>query len=54
MENANRRQQHAYRVSFADEVGSSFDPSFEDAASWEEELRGKYICRVGICSVFIH
>jgi hypothetical protein len=41
MENANRKQQHTYRLSFAYEVGSSFDPNLEDVDSWEKELGGK-------------
>ncbi|KAF8628067.1 hypothetical protein AX17_006070 [Amanita inopinata Kibby_2008] len=39
MESSQRKKQHAYRVSYALEVGSSFDPDMEDVATWEEELR---------------
>ncbi|KAF9041527.1 hypothetical protein BJ165DRAFT_1307875, partial [Panaeolus papilionaceus] len=34
----NRSQQHAYQVSYYDEVGSSFDPDLEDIGEWEREL----------------
>jgi hypothetical protein len=30
-----------YRLSYAQEVGSSFDPDIEDASSWEQELTGQ-------------
>ena len=40
MQNAERRKQHGYRVSYAIEVGSSVDPDMEDVAGWEDELRG--------------
>jgi len=39
MRNAEHRSQHAYRVSYALEVGSSVDPDMEDVAGWENELR---------------
>jgi hypothetical protein len=35
----NRKTQHAYRVSYAREIGSSFDPDIEDVSRWEDELR---------------
>ncbi|KAK2465105.1 hypothetical protein APHAL10511_002913 [Amanita phalloides] len=38
IENGHRKRQHAYRVSYALEVGSSFDPDMEDVTQWEEEL----------------
>ncbi|KAH9477567.1 hypothetical protein JR316_0009789 [Psilocybe cubensis] len=38
--NANRREKHSYRLSYAQEVGSSFDPELEDISSWEAELSG--------------
>ena len=41
MASANRKQQHAYRVSYALDVGSSFDPDMEDLAEWERDLQGK-------------
>lgn len=34
----NRKEQHAYRQSYAREVGSSFDPDMEDVTRWEEEF----------------
>jgi hypothetical protein len=49
MESVNRRQQHSYRLSYATEVGSSFDPNLEDADAWERELAGKIDT-----SAFIH
>lgn len=41
MENINRKDRHSYRVSYAQEVGSSFDPDMEDIDRWEEELHSK-------------
>ncbi|KAF8908525.1 hypothetical protein CPB84DRAFT_1843423 [Gymnopilus junonius] len=38
MADATRKQKHAYRVSYALDVGSSFDPDLEDISSWEHEL----------------
>ncbi|KAL4259621.1 hypothetical protein AB1N83_008218 [Pleurotus pulmonarius] len=38
MNNAARKFQHSYRVSYAQDVGSSFDPDMEDIAAWEQEL----------------
>ncbi|KAF8632693.1 hypothetical protein AX15_001746 [Amanita polypyramis BW_CC] len=38
IESSHRRRQHAYRISYALEVGSSFDPDMEDMGKWEEEL----------------
>ncbi|KDR72740.1 hypothetical protein GALMADRAFT_252956 [Galerina marginata CBS 339.88] len=38
MNNVSRKQTHSYRVSYAQEVGSSFDPDLEDVSSWEQEL----------------
>ncbi|KAF7422700.1 hypothetical protein PC9H_010856 [Pleurotus ostreatus] len=38
MNNAARKSQHSYRVSYAQDVGSSFDPDMEDVAAWEQEL----------------
>ena len=40
MESSFRKSQHSYRVSYALEVGSSFDPDMEDVGKWEEELHG--------------
>ena len=42
MANATRKQHHSYRISYAQEVGSSIDPDLEDVASWEQELAGVY------------
>ncbi|KZT10330.1 uncharacterized protein LAESUDRAFT_734818 [Laetiporus sulphureus 93-53] len=33
-----RKQQHQYRLSYAYDVGSSFDPDMENGAEWEHEL----------------
>ncbi|KAI1798127.1 hypothetical protein LXA43DRAFT_10069 [Ganoderma leucocontextum] len=38
VESAKRKQRHAYRLSYAHDVGSSFDPDMEDPQSWETEL----------------
>ncbi|TFK90336.1 hypothetical protein K466DRAFT_484937 [Polyporus arcularius HHB13444] len=40
VESAKRKERHQYRLSFAQDVGSSFDPDMEDPAEWETELRG--------------
>ncbi|KAH6908811.1 hypothetical protein BKA70DRAFT_1103199 [Coprinopsis sp. MPI-PUGE-AT-0042] len=40
MADVNRRTLHSYRVSFQQEVGSSFDPDMEDVSRWEEDLQG--------------
>lgn len=45
MSSVKRKQQHQYRVSYAQEVGSSFDPDFDDVTEWENELRGKYLLK---------
>ena len=42
MANATRKEIHSYRISYAQEVGSSIDPDLEDVASWEQELTGVY------------
>jgi len=39
MASVKHQRQHSYRLSYAQEVGSSFDPDMEDAAEWENELR---------------
>ncbi|KAK0210212.1 hypothetical protein DFS33DRAFT_269231 [Desarmillaria ectypa] len=39
VEHANRRTRHAYKLSYADEVGSSLDPDLEDLGAWEAELQ---------------
>ena len=43
MANATRKEHHSYRLSFAQDVGSSFDPDLEDVAAWEQELTG--VCK---------
>ncbi|KAF8157132.1 hypothetical protein B0H34DRAFT_712333 [Crassisporium funariophilum] len=43
MANANRKEHHSYRVSYAQDVGSSFDPDFEDINTWEQELTGVFL-----------
>lgn len=40
MTSLNHKRQHQYRLSYAAEVGSSFDPDMEDVAEWENELKG--------------
>ena len=40
MQNAKRKIYHFYRLSYAHEVGSSFDPDLEDVGGYENELRG--------------
>lgn len=42
MQSTNHKKKHSYRVSYAIEVGSSFDPDLEDASTWESELQGKF------------
>lgn len=37
---AERKRDYSYRVSFQQDVGSSFDPALEDPAEWEHDLRG--------------
>jgi len=41
MQNVNHKQRHSYRLSYADEVGSSLDPDMEDVSRWEHQLLGK-------------
>ncbi|EJF63758.1 hypothetical protein BD309DRAFT_1002264 [Dichomitus squalens] len=40
VDSAKRKERHAYRLSYAYDVGSSFDPDMEDPQSWETELNG--------------
>ncbi|KAG6853188.1 hypothetical protein C0991_006219 [Blastosporella zonata] len=40
MSNANRKARRSYQISYAHEVGSSFDPDLENADEWEHELAG--------------
>ncbi|KAG6877039.1 hypothetical protein C0993_010867, partial [Termitomyces sp. T159_Od127] len=35
---SNRKALHSYRRSYAEEVGSSFDPDLEDPEEWENDL----------------
>lgn len=37
-----RKERHQYRLWYAQDVGSSFDPDMEDHAQWEAELQGKH------------
>ncbi|KAH7924938.1 hypothetical protein BV22DRAFT_1034633 [Leucogyrophana mollusca] len=37
--NAKHKIRHSYRLSYSNEVGSSFDPDMEDVSGWESELR---------------
>lgn len=50
MRSAKHKKTHSYRVSYALEVGSSFDPDMEDASAWESELRGKFSQRCHVVS----
>ncbi|KAH7912630.1 hypothetical protein BJ138DRAFT_1060693 [Hygrophoropsis aurantiaca] len=36
--NAKHKDRHSYRLSYSNEVGSSFDPDMEDVNGWESEL----------------
>ncbi|KAI0319452.1 hypothetical protein OF83DRAFT_1110396 [Amylostereum chailletii] len=38
-----RKREHAYRVSYQHDVGSSFDPDMEDPVEWEQDLRGTHL-----------
>ncbi|KAL7284131.1 hypothetical protein ACG7TL_001412 [Trametes sanguinea] len=38
VESAKHKQRHAYRLSYAYDVGSSFDPAIDDVQDWEEAL----------------
>ncbi|KAJ3576707.1 hypothetical protein NP233_g250 [Leucocoprinus birnbaumii] len=40
MTQVNHRTEHSYRLSYALEVGSSFDPDMEDVTEWENEIQG--------------
>jgi len=37
--NAAHKKDHAYRLSYSHDVGSSFDPDMEDVSRWESELQ---------------
>ncbi|KAI0341448.1 hypothetical protein BDW22DRAFT_1359005 [Trametopsis cervina] len=39
MASVRHQKQHSYRLSYAQEVGSSFDPDLEDVTTWEDELQ---------------
>jgi len=45
MFDAQRRANHAYRVSYSREVGSSFDPDMEDISAWEQALSSEFNSR---------
>ncbi|OAX39943.1 hypothetical protein K503DRAFT_738519 [Rhizopogon vinicolor AM-OR11-026] len=38
--NAAHKKNHSYRLSYSQDVGSSFDPDMEDVSLWESELQG--------------
>ncbi|RPD65608.1 hypothetical protein L227DRAFT_570899 [Lentinus tigrinus ALCF2SS1-6] len=39
VESAKRKERHQYRLSYAQDVGSSWDPDMEDPADWENEVK---------------
>jgi hypothetical protein len=41
MAQTNRKLDHQFRLSYAEEVGSSFDPNIEDVNEWENLIQGK-------------
>lgn len=41
MSSVQHQRQHSYRVSYQQDVGSSFDPDMEDVSEWEHELNGQ-------------
>lgn len=41
MSNFRHKEKHSYRLSYAQEVGSSFDPDMEDVGEWEGAQQGK-------------
>jgi len=41
MDQMNRKIEHGYRLSYAQEVGSSFDPDMEDIEEWDCEIPGQ-------------
>ncbi|KAI0746868.1 hypothetical protein C8Q80DRAFT_802964 [Daedaleopsis nitida] len=43
VESAKRKERHGYRLSYALEVGSSFDPEIDDTEDWGEELLGNTV-----------
>ncbi|KAF9458368.1 hypothetical protein BDZ94DRAFT_106062 [Collybia nuda] len=45
MSNVSRNTRHSYRVSYALDVGSSFDPDIEDVNEWERELNSAHTYR---------
>jgi hypothetical protein len=44
MQSVERKQQHEYRLSYQQDVGSSFDPDMEDVGQWERDLQGVCLC----------
>lgn len=40
MQSVNTKQKHQYKLSYQQDVGSSFDPELDDIAEWENELKG--------------
>ena len=49
-----QKEKHAYRVSYALDVGSSFDPDMEDPRSWEDELRCTLCLDVSVALTYNH
>lgn len=45
MADASSKERHSYRVSYAHDVGSSFDPDLDDINEWERELNDTYDVR---------
>lgn len=42
MSSTKRKRLHQFRVSYAQDVGSSFDPDLDNITEWENDLRGSY------------
>lgn len=51
MSNVNRKERHSYKVSYAYDVGSSFDPDMENINDWEQELAGVLHMSTFLCAV---
>ena len=43
MMSTQHKREHAYRVSYQHEVGSSFDPDMEDPVEWERDLQREFL-----------
>jgi len=46
MDQMDRKIGHIYQLSYAQEVGSSFDPDMEDIEEWERETLGQQLAIV--------